>query len=484
MPHLVLSLLGGIQINYRFADYIQLRTNKARALLAYLVVERDNPHRREALATMLWPDRPARAARTSLRQELYSLRKVLSDRDSENPFLLYSNQEIQFNLESDHWLDVADFLSLINTHRSHHPYNNSVCEDCLKKLEAAVELYKGDFMSGFSIPNCLSYEWWQLNRQEIYHQAAIYALTKLVAYYESQHNYFMMSSYAQKKVELEPWRESAHRQRMRALALSGQRGQALQQYETCRNILIQELGVEPEAETTRLYNQIRDVGLLPEFETVSRLSEQTSYVANEQARQCFTPSTTVKRVSEKTQHEQSLPGCQASRTSSAKNHISSKPGIIMGVQFLMPGGSPTSEISSGQPLWIEIRYSTRQPVLDATFGLSIVSQDGQVCFESSTEDAINSPLNLNGAGKVRLIIKRLELMEGQYDIDIGLFQAKMLSTYDYVRYPQKLSVLPPLQSRAVLHPPHWWEYINTCSVQSETNNEPDSDRKPTNFVQS
>ena len=62
---------------------------------------------------------------------------------------------------------------------------------------------------------------------------------------------------AQRHVELEPWSERAHRQWMRALAASGQRGAALAQYETCRQVLAEELGVEPGAETTALYERIR-----------------------------------------------------------------------------------------------------------------------------------------------------------------------------------------------------------------------------------
>jgi DNA-binding SARP family transcriptional activator len=45
---------------------------------------------------------------------------------------------------------------------------------------------------------------------------------------------------------------------MRLLALGGQRGAALAQYETCRRVLVEELGVEPGAETRQLYEQIRD----------------------------------------------------------------------------------------------------------------------------------------------------------------------------------------------------------------------------------
>jgi DNA-binding SARP family transcriptional activator len=40
-------------------------------------------------------------------------------------------------------------------------------------------------------------------------------------------------------------REDAHRYLMTALALNGQRGAALSHYETCRQIMMDELGVEP-----------------------------------------------------------------------------------------------------------------------------------------------------------------------------------------------------------------------------------------------
>src|SRR5262249_41301804 len=56
---------------------------------------------------------------------------------------------------------------------------------------------------------------------------------------------------------LEPWRESAYAQLMRGLWASGQRGAALEQYEACRRILADELGLSPSPELTALYQQIR-----------------------------------------------------------------------------------------------------------------------------------------------------------------------------------------------------------------------------------
>src|SRR5207248_548548 len=55
---------------------------------------------------------------------------------------------------------------------------------------------------------------------------------------------------------LEPWWEAAHRQVMRLLAQRGQRAAALAQYQRCRQVLAEELQMEPDAETTALYAQI------------------------------------------------------------------------------------------------------------------------------------------------------------------------------------------------------------------------------------
>src|SRR5690606_30378194 len=64
-------------------------------------------------------------------------------------------------------------------------------------------------------------------------------------------------NFAHRELTLEPWREEAHRQLMTALALNNERSAALAQYESCRRLLAEELGVGPDAETTTLYEQIK-----------------------------------------------------------------------------------------------------------------------------------------------------------------------------------------------------------------------------------
>jgi ABC-type oligopeptide transport system substrate-binding subunit len=62
---------------------------------------------------------------------------------------------------------------------------------------------------------------------------------------------------------MDPLLEAGHQQMMRLLAYDGQRGAALAQYEACRDLLDEELGVEPDEETTRLYEETQAGELAP-----------------------------------------------------------------------------------------------------------------------------------------------------------------------------------------------------------------------------
>jgi DNA-binding SARP family transcriptional activator len=267
MPHLDITTLGAFQARLDGQSLVAFRTDKVRALLVFLAVEADHSLRREALATMFWAGRPAAAARNNLRQALYRLRQVLGDQGSDSAFLLTTSNGIQFNPDSKYKLDVVEFSALLAACKAHHPGGLSMCASCLGDLRAAVVLYGGDFLTGFSLPGSPRFEWWLLTQQELYHRQALETLARLGSYYESSGDYDQASSYAQNEIQLEPWRESAHRRCMRALALSSQRGQALRQYERCREILAQELGIEPSRQTTDLFEIIRAGDTLPVLDT-------------------------------------------------------------------------------------------------------------------------------------------------------------------------------------------------------------------------
>lgn len=257
MARLTLSFLGTFQIELEEEPVTSFVSDKARALLAYLATGADRPHRRESVASLFWPDRPQATAFNSLRQALFSIRRAIGDQETSPPFLLISRQSLQFNMASDHWLDVAAFTEYILASKTHTHQQLATCAHCIQCLEQAIALYRGDFLAGLTLKDSSDFEEWSLLKRELLHDQAFQALQYLADYYEQQGDYQQSRHHTRRQIELDPWQEEAHQQMMRLLALSGQRGAAMAQYENCRRVLAEGLGIEPTRETTELYERIR-----------------------------------------------------------------------------------------------------------------------------------------------------------------------------------------------------------------------------------
>lgn len=261
-PVFELKLLGSFQLTLDDQPVETIESTKGRALLAYLAIERDRIHQRETLANLLWPDSPRRQARQNLRRALYNLRQIL-ERPAVPPCLLVSYQDVRWNPACAMEVDVVTFTTLLEQSRTHaHPALRA-CPVCSGRLEQAVELYRGEFLAGQTLPDSAAFENWQLLMQEQLHEQVMAAMADLADYYERRREYGKASRLLRRQIGLEPWREETHRQLMRALALDGQRDAALKQFESCRQVLAQELDTPVSAETEALYEQIRSGELQP-----------------------------------------------------------------------------------------------------------------------------------------------------------------------------------------------------------------------------
>jgi DNA-binding SARP family transcriptional activator/predicted ATPase len=268
MAQLYLRLLGAFEATVDGQPITRFDSAKVRALLAYLVAESDRPHRREILAALLWPDQPASNARRNLRNALSNLRGAIgdrgrgseSDRDRVPPILLVTRESVQFNCDSDCWVDVRAFQTLVEHQRLGPPDTDRLAE--------AVSLYRGTFLEGFFVKGSAAFDDWALLVRDRFHRQASSAFQSLITHYSERGDHVQACAYAWRRVALEPWREDAYRQLMRNLALSGERTTALAQYDVCREVLAEEFGVEPSPEMQRLYEQIRDGTLVAGVPTV------------------------------------------------------------------------------------------------------------------------------------------------------------------------------------------------------------------------
>lgn len=212
-------------------------SNKASALIAYLALTRRAPTR-DALAALLWGEMRDADAKMNLRQCLTNLRKLLA------PHLLITRDSVEFNFDAPYALDVEAFEHKLRA----------------RDLSAAVELYTGDFLDGVFVRDAPDFEEWMLAQRARLRDLALQAMSTLVSESAACGDNARGIEYATRLIALDPWREETHRELMVMLARIGQRSVALQQYEICKRELREQMGVEPSAETTALYERIRAAG--------------------------------------------------------------------------------------------------------------------------------------------------------------------------------------------------------------------------------
>ena len=235
-----LKLLGHPEITIDDQSVTDVMSSKAQAVLYVLAVQ-GQPQSRSALAGLLWGDMPETSARTNLRKALADLRRTAGD------YLDISRHEVAFQSGSDIRIDVARFTANIEA-----PDSPTIAD-----LQQAVDLYRGDFLSGFYVLNAPDFENWMLAEQARLRELVVRALHELATHHAERSNVTDGIRYLRRLLSLEPWREEAHRHLMLLLARDGQRGAALAQYDTCRAMLSEELSVEPGTETVALYERIK-----------------------------------------------------------------------------------------------------------------------------------------------------------------------------------------------------------------------------------
>ncbi|MCP5096075.1 MAG: hypothetical protein GY943_11015, partial [Chloroflexi bacterium] len=268
MTSLSIRLLGSFQVELAGEPVVGFASDRVRALLAYLVTEADQPHRRDKLAGLLWPNSPQKTARTNLRRALSDLRKAIGDHQANPPYLLITRQTIQFNSGSDVWVDVIAFTSLSAAVTTNRPTD----EQTIQHLEETAVLYRGHFLEGFYVDGSLPFEEWALLKGERLQRQALGLLHHLVTHYEACGDYERAIPHAWRQVELDPFQEPAQQQVMRLLALTGQRAAALSQYESLKHLLDEEMEMAPAARTTAQHAKILagDLDLTSGTETAVR----------------------------------------------------------------------------------------------------------------------------------------------------------------------------------------------------------------------
>lgn len=245
---LAIRVLGDVDIRVDGRP-IEVDTRKALALLTYLAVSGTSASR-DTLTALLWSDLDSNRGRGALRRTLSVLRKALGNR-----WLAVDSDRVR--LETDAvYLDSEDARRLEETVEAHHEQSSEVCLDCLRCLERAASLYRGEFMAGFYVRDAPEFESWQLHEADRVRRRHSSVLARLADAVAARGDFARSVDIARQRVAVTPLDEAAHRQLMTALVWAGDRAAALRQYKDLVRVLDEELGVPPLPETSALEERI------------------------------------------------------------------------------------------------------------------------------------------------------------------------------------------------------------------------------------
>jgi predicted ATPase/DNA-binding SARP family transcriptional activator len=254
--HLVIQLLGTPQFQL---DQVPLTASRRAvvALLAYLAVS-DSEHpgqrfTRESLAALLWTEYDQAKALANLRHTLWEVAQFLGE-----GWVIAEHEMISLPPTADLTLDVAQFRSLLA-----QAAGRSEPALRIPFLTEATELYRDDFLSGFSLKEGPSFNEWAMSKAASLRHEFAATLQMLIEDYDALNQSQQAILYAERLIELDPLNEAAHRTLMQLYALTDQQTAAIQQYRSLERLLRKELNVDPQFETRELYKRIRRGELKP-----------------------------------------------------------------------------------------------------------------------------------------------------------------------------------------------------------------------------
>src|SRR5271169_5969947 len=231
---------------------------KARALLGYLAAQGGQAVSRERLADLLWPYQGSEQARHSLRNCLLELRKALGPSAARHLVADFANCRIQ-----DVVVDLDRFERLSRSRNR-------------PELQAAAELYRGEFLADFDIDSEPFQEWLAAERDRTL-ALICDILQRLTAAQDGAGEGDAAIQSGRRLVALDSLSEFGQRALMRAYARAGRRGEARRQYKSCAETLKRELGVAPDIETQALAHEIARSGSTAEADPRRGVAEGTGF---------------------------------------------------------------------------------------------------------------------------------------------------------------------------------------------------------------
>jgi len=256
-----LRTLGELALIDETGMPVRLRTRKSLLLLACLTSRSDEACTREWLAGVIWSDRGDEQARNSLRGALSDIRRVVgaSAIVTDGGSVRISRKAITSDLDALRRLAES---------------NDAEDPGALRKF------YAGDFLTDI-YDEILASDWLGSVRAEA-RELATSILERVTEHLADTGQSKIAILRARELLSLDPLSENSHRRLMLLYNSCGERSKAIAQFNSCRELLRHELGVEPSDETQQVADHIalRDETVLPNLKEITSRNQPGQAGAN------------------------------------------------------------------------------------------------------------------------------------------------------------------------------------------------------------
>jgi DNA-binding SARP family transcriptional activator len=241
-------LLGPFQVRVDGKPIADWPNRKSKAILKYLLLNRDRPVAKEVLMELLWPEADAAAARNSLNVAIHRLRRVLGSGERGPRFIVFADGHYALDPDLKVWTDADAFLA--HAQRAAELERARDVESALQEYAACAALYRGELLAEDR------YAEWPLPLRQQLRDRHLQVLERLSRIHFDRQDYRSCTAICTRILAVDACDEAAHRMLMRCYALSGQPHFAQRQYQACIQALARFVSVAPSAETTVLFQQL------------------------------------------------------------------------------------------------------------------------------------------------------------------------------------------------------------------------------------
>ncbi len=223
-------------------------TRRARDIFCCLATSKDRRVPKDVLIEAFWPNEDIDTVEKNFHPTISHIRKALNSNQSlKQNFIVFRDGAYQLNPDLSYSIDAADFESFIA--EAETAKREKDASKLRASLESAHALYRGEFMTGV-------YDDWAEERRAFYAAQFARVSAALAKLSFSEKRWSDTAKYAAAVLTEDPFREDMHRLLMKVFSAQGKPASIKKQYENLQKLLKAELGIQPSAETRRLFQEL------------------------------------------------------------------------------------------------------------------------------------------------------------------------------------------------------------------------------------